>query len=102
MIEYIQCCLLFVSFCFRFTSTNLHDDTLQHVCLTWENTQGVTKLYKDGQFTEQVTNDATKNYVLKAGGAQGLVLKGLVLNSTKIDTKIRKDISSKGCFWPVL
>ncbi|CAH3117938.1 unnamed protein product, partial [Pocillopora meandrina] len=40
----------------------------QHVCLTWENTRGVTKLYKDGQFTEQVTNHATKNYVLKAGG----------------------------------
>ena len=69
MIEYIYCCLLFVSFCFRFTSTNLHDDTLQHVCLTWENTQGVTKLYKDVQITEQVTNDATKNDVLKAGGA---------------------------------
>ena len=53
---------------FSFTSTNLYDDTWQHLCLTWENTQGVTKLYKDGQFTEQVTNDATKNYVLKAGG----------------------------------
>nr|XP_058970093.1 C-reactive protein-like [Pocillopora verrucosa] len=53
---------------FRFTSTNLYDDTWQHVCLTWENTQGVTKLYKDGQFTEQVTNHATKNYALKAGG----------------------------------
>ena len=26
------------------------------------------KLYKDGQFTEQVTNHASKNYVLKAGG----------------------------------
>ena len=39
------------------------------MCLTWENTQGVTKLYKDGQFTGQVTNDATKNYALKANGA---------------------------------
>ena len=68
MIEYIQYCLLFALFCFRFTSINLYDDTYQHVCLTWENTQGVTKLYKDGQFTEQVTNDATKNYKLKAGG----------------------------------
>ncbi|MCO0638199.1 hypothetical protein M8745_19885 [Lutimaribacter sp. EGI FJ00014] len=38
------------------------------MCLTWENTQGVIKLYKDGQFTEQVTNHATKNYTLKAGG----------------------------------
>ncbi|RMX52890.1 hypothetical protein pdam_00021625, partial [Pocillopora damicornis] len=53
---------------FRFNSTNLYDDTWQHVCLTWENTQGATKLYKDGQFTEQVTNHATKNYALKAGG----------------------------------
>ena len=83
MIEYIQCCLLFVSFCFRFTSTNLHDDTLQHVCLTWENTQGVTKLYKDVQITEQVTNDATKNYVLKAGGAlelgQDLLAEALIV-----------------------
>ena len=62
-------CLLFFFFLFfSFTSTNLYDDTWQHLCLTWENTQGVTKLYKDGQFTEQVTNDATKNYVLKAGG----------------------------------
>ena len=39
------------------------------MCLTRENTQGLTKLYKDGRITEQVTNDATKNYVLKAGGA---------------------------------
>ena len=63
-------CLLFcfVFFFFSFTSTNLYDDTWQHLCLTWENTQGVTKLYKDGQFTEQVTKNATKNYVLKAGG----------------------------------
>ena len=68
MIEYIQYCLLFALFCFRFTSINLYDDTWQHLCLTWENTQGVTKLYKDGQFTEQVTNNATKNYTLKAGG----------------------------------
>ncbi|XP_066019158.1 C-reactive protein-like [Pocillopora verrucosa] len=51
-----------------FTSTNLYDDTWQHLCLTWENTQGVAKLYKDGQFTEQVTNIASKNYALKAGG----------------------------------
>ena len=69
MIEYIQYCLLFALFCFRFTSINLYDDTYQHVCLTWENTQGVTKLYKDGQFTEQATNHATKNYALKANGA---------------------------------
>ena len=83
MIKYILYCLLFVLFfvlfCFvsfrllffffsSFTSINLYDDTWQHVCLTWENTQGVTKLYKDGQFTEQVTNHATKNYTLKAGG----------------------------------
>ena len=84
MIEYIYCCLLFVSFCFRFTSTNLHDDTLQHVCLTWENTQGVTKLYKDVQITEQVTNDATKNDVLKAGGAlelgQDLLAEDLIVS----------------------
>ena len=63
--------LFIVLFCFvffSFTSTNLYDDTWQHLCLTWENTQGVTKLYKDGQFTEQVTNHATKNYALKAGG----------------------------------
>ena len=83
MIEYIQCCLLFVSFCFRFTSTNLHDDTWQHVCLTRENTQGLTKLYKDGRITEQVTNDATKNYVLKAGGAlelgQDLLAEALIV-----------------------
>ena len=60
---------LFLFFFFSFTSTNLYDDTWQHVCLTWENTQGVTKFYKDGQFTGQVTNNATKNYTLKAGGA---------------------------------
>ena len=60
--------ICFYFFFFSFTSTNLYDDTWQHVCLTWENTQGVTKLYKDGQFTEQVTNHATKNYTLKAGG----------------------------------
>ncbi|CAH3117953.1 unnamed protein product [Pocillopora meandrina] len=53
---------------FSFTSTNLYDDTWQHVCLTWENTQGVMKLYRDGQFAEQVTNHATKNFALKAGG----------------------------------
>ena len=69
MIEYIQYCLLFALFCFRFTSINLYDNTWQHLCLTWENTQGVTKLYKDGQFTGQVTNDATKNFALKANGA---------------------------------
>ena len=87
MIKYIfnAVCFLFffVSFCFvllcfvlfrllvfffSFTSTNLYDETWQHLCLTWENTQGVTKLYKDGQFTGQVTNNATKNYVLKVGG----------------------------------
>ena len=63
--------LFIVLFCFvffSFTSTNLYDDTWQHLCLTWENTQGVAKLYKDGQFTEQVTNIASKNYALKAGG----------------------------------
>ena len=65
---FVLFCLLFWFFFFSFTSTNLYDDTWQHVCLTWENTQGVTKLYKDGQFTGQVTNNATKNYVLKAGG----------------------------------
>ena len=69
MIEYIQYCLLFALFFFSFTSTNLYDDTWQHLCLTWENTQGVTKLYKDGQFTGQVTNHATKNYGLKANDA---------------------------------
>ena len=85
MIKYILYCLLlvlfFVLFCFvsfivffflffffSFTSINLYDDTWQHLCLTWENNQGVIKLYKDGQFTEQVTNHATKNYTLKAGG----------------------------------
>ena len=56
-------------FFFSFTSTNLYDDTWQHVCLTWGNTQGVTKLYKDGQFTGQETNHATKSYALKAGGS---------------------------------
>ena len=61
--------ICFYLFFFSFTSTNLYNDTWQHVCLTWENTQGVTKLYKDGQFTGQVTNNATKNYTLKAGGA---------------------------------
>ena len=60
-------CFVLVFF-FSFTSTNLYDDTWQHLCLTWENTQGVAKLYKDGQFTEQVTNIASKNYALKAGG----------------------------------
>ena len=60
--------VLFLVFLFSFNSSNLYDDTWQHVCLTWENTQGVTKLYKDGQFTEQVTNIASKNYALKAGG----------------------------------
>ena len=40
--------LCFVLFCFvywfffSFTSTNLYDETWQHLCLTWENTQGVT------------------------------------------------------------
>ena len=64
------CFVLFrlLVFFFSFTSTNLYDETWQHLCLTWENTQGVMKLYKDGQFTEQVTKNATKNYVLKAGG----------------------------------
>ena len=62
------CLLFFFCLFFSFTSTNLYDDTWQHLCLTWENTQGVTKLYKDGQFTGQVTNNATKNYALKAGG----------------------------------
>ena len=38
------------------------------MCLTWENTQGVAKLYKDGQFTGQVTNNATENFTLTAGG----------------------------------
>ena len=57
-------------FCFRFTSINLYDDnTWQHVCLTWENTQGVMKLYKDGQFAGQVTNNATENFTLTAGGS---------------------------------
>ena len=67
----LLCSVLFrlLVFFFSFTSTNLHDDnTWQHVCLTWENTQGVMKLYKDGQFAEQVTNHATKNYALKADG----------------------------------
>ena len=55
-------------FFFSFTSTNLYDDTWQHVCLTWENTQGVAKLYKDDQFAGQVTNNATENFTLTAGG----------------------------------
>ena len=62
--------LVFCSFFFfRFTATNLYDDTWQHLCLTWENTQGVTKLYKDGQFTGQVTNHDTSNFILTAGGS---------------------------------
>ena len=65
---FLFCSFLFLVFLFSFNSSNLYDDTWQHVCLTWENTQGVMKLYKDGQFTEQVTNHATKNYALKAGG----------------------------------
>ena len=68
-IYFILFAFCFVLFFFRFTSTNLYDDTWQHVCLTWGNTQGVTKLYKDGQFTGQETNHATKNYTLKAGGS---------------------------------
>ena len=60
--------MFFNFFFFSFTSKNLYDDAWQHLCLTWENTRGVTKLYKDGQSTEQVTNHATKNYALKAGG----------------------------------
>ena len=60
--------VLFLVFLFSFNSSNLYDDTWQHVCLTWENTQGVMKLYRDGQFTEQITNHITKNYALKAGG----------------------------------
>ena len=55
-------------FFFSFTSTNLYDNTWQYVCLTWENTQGVAKLYKDGQFAGQVTNNATENFTLTAGG----------------------------------
>ena len=39
------------------------------MCLTWENTQGEGKLYKDGQITRQLTINTTKNYALKAGGA---------------------------------
>ena len=65
---FLFCSFLFLVFLFSFNSTNLYDDTWQHVCLTWENTQGVAKLYRDGQFTEQITNHITKNYALKAGG----------------------------------
>ena len=88
MIEYIQYCLLFALFCFRFTSINLYDDTQQHVCLTWENTQRVTKLYKDGQFTEQVTNDATKNYALKANGALAKTLLLIVVKPFMADWQV--------------
>ena len=60
--------VLFALFFLQFYLTNLYDDTWQHVCLTWENTQGVAKLYKDGQFAGQVTNNATENFTLTAGG----------------------------------
>ena len=64
--------LFYYFFClFRFNShgsTNLYDDTWQHMCLTWENTKGVAKLYKDGQFTGQDTNYATENFKITAGG----------------------------------
>ena len=61
------CFVLFCSvfFFFRFTATNLYDDTWQHTCVTWENTQGVTKLFKDGQFTGQVTHHDTSNFTLR-------------------------------------
>ena len=70
-------CFCFVLFCsgfcsfffFRFTATNLYDDTWHHLCLTWENTQGVMKLYKDGQFTGQVMYHDTSNFTLTAGGS---------------------------------
>ena len=64
------CFVLFCSvfFFFRFTATNLYDDTWQHTCVTWENTQGVTKLYKDGQFTGKLTHKATRKFKLTAGG----------------------------------
>ena len=65
---FVLFCFLNFVFFFSFTSTNLYDDAWQRLCLTWKNTQGVTKLYKDGQCTEQVTNHATKNFALKAGG----------------------------------
>ena len=34
-----------------------------------KNTQGVTKLFKDGQFTGQVTHHDTSNFTLTAGGS---------------------------------
>ena len=58
------------------------------MCLTWENTQGVTKLYKDGQFTEQVTNDATKNYALKANGALAKTLLLIVVKPFMADWQV--------------
>ena len=45
------------------------------MCLTWENTQGETKLYRDGQFTGQLTKNSCRecqNYALKASGFLGL------------------------------
>ena len=77
MIEYIQYCLSFVLFCFIifFVFSGLTHTAQQistmipgNTCLNWENTKGVAKLYKDGQFTGQDTNYATENFKITAGG----------------------------------
>ncbi|PFX15264.1 C-reactive protein [Stylophora pistillata] len=54
---------------FRFEARNLYNDTWKHLCLTWENSQGVAKLYRDGKVIEQKTNTNSKNAIVKSGGA---------------------------------
>ena len=62
------------------------------MCLTWENTKGVAKLYKDGQFTGQDTNYATENFKITAGVLSCFIIffvfSGLTHTAQQISTMI--------------
>ncbi|XP_020606157.1 sushi, von Willebrand factor type A, EGF and pentraxin domain-containing protein 1-like [Orbicella faveolata] len=49
------------------TYVTLNKSRWNHICLTWENTNGVWQLYKNGQLVENGTG-MSKNYVILSGG----------------------------------
>ena len=45
----------------------LHKNRWHHICFTWENTDGIWQLYKNGQLVED-GKGMTTNYVILSGG----------------------------------
>lgn len=56
------------SLIYRELSVSANDDKWHHICLTWENTDGSLKFYKDRVLSASYTNFKT-GYTIRSGGS---------------------------------